>query len=81
MNARTDTTFAETLGMIAYARGIHCAPCLDRDMMDTLKGRELGDTRTVKELKAWTNGWTKANLAAAWTIEGAHLRIGGTFGT
>jgi hypothetical protein len=55
---------AKTFGAIAFASGIKCAPCLDKNMMDMLKGRMVGDKRSVKELKAWISGWTQASLSA-----------------
>ena len=54
---------AKTLGTIAFASGIN-APALDSAMMEMLKGRQVGDPRNIPEMKAWTRGWTEANLAA-----------------
>jgi len=61
---QANTQAAKTFGAIAFAAGIKCAPCLDRNMMEMLKGRQLGDKRTAQELKAWLSGWHQANLAA-----------------
>ena len=66
MTHTANTTLAKSLGKAAFDSGVHCAPCLDRNMMDMLKGREIGDPRTIKEMKAWTTAWTTANLAAAY---------------
>lgn len=55
---------AKTLGTIAFARGIN-APALDAAMMEMIAGRQVGDSRTAKEMRAWVAGWTAANLAAA----------------
>ena len=65
MTSAADTARAKSLGKVAFDSGINCAPCLDRNMMNMLKGREIGDPRTIKEMKAWTTAWTTANLAAA----------------
>ena len=62
MNANTQA--ANTFGAIAFASGIKCAPCLDGNMMDMLKGRMIGDKRSAKEMKAWISGWTQASLSA-----------------
>lgn len=58
-----NTNTAKTFGAIAFANGIKCAPCLDSNMMELLVGREIGDKRTSKEMKAWIAGWTEANLS------------------
>lgn len=62
MNANTQA--AKTFGAIAFASGIRCAPCLDGNMMDMLKGRTIGDKRSAQEMKAWISGWTQASLSA-----------------
>lgn len=62
MNANIQA--AKTFGAIAFASGIKCAPCLDGNMMDMLKGRMVGDNRSTKEMKAWVSGWIQASLAA-----------------
>lgn len=61
---KPNTQAAKTLGSIAFARGVKCAPALDAEMMKMLSGRQVGDRRTAPELKAWAAGWTQANLAA-----------------
>jgi hypothetical protein len=33
--------------------------------MQMIAGRQVGDSRTIKELRAWVAGWTEANLAVA----------------
>lgn len=55
---------AKTFGAIAFANGIKCAPALCADLMAMFKGREVGDKRTIPEMKAWSQGWNEANLAA-----------------
>lgn len=62
MQIKTD--IAKILGNIAFAQGVKCAPCLDREFMDTLAGRQTGDPRTVPQMNAWIAGWTEANLAS-----------------
>ena len=62
MNANTQA--AKTFGESAFASGIKCAPCLDANMMDMLKGRMIGDKRSAQEMKAWISGWTQASLSA-----------------
>lgn len=56
---------AAALGKAAFQRGAKAIPAHDAAMMATLKGRNIGDTRTVPQLKAWAQGWHRANLAAA----------------
>lgn len=58
------TNYCETLGMLAYARGIQSAPCQDPDMMARLVGRPIGNNLTIPELEAWQVGWFKAHSAA-----------------
>jgi len=56
---------AETYGMIAFASGIKAAPALDKNIMEMVKNnpnKEIG--ASLPMLKAWSNGWHKANLAA-----------------
>ena len=55
---------AKAFGAITFARGISHAPALDANMMEMLKGRKVGDPRTIQEMKAWHRGWHEANLAA-----------------
>lgn len=50
------------MGKAAFNRGIKCAPVLDGEFMQTLIGREVGDHRSMAEMRAWTQGWTYANL-------------------
>lgn len=58
------TQAAQTFGSIAFAKGVACAPALDRDFLNTLQGRPVGDKNTKREMRAWIAGWTAANLAA-----------------
>ena len=62
MKANTQT--AKTFGAIAFANGIKCAPALCKDLMAMFSGRQVGDKRTMQEMKAWIAGWTEANIAA-----------------
>ena len=61
---KANTQQAKTLGSIAFARGIN-APALDSAMMEMISGRQVGDSRTMKEMRAWVAGWTQANLSAS----------------
>ena len=58
------TQAAYTMGSIAFANGIQCAPALDKMFQERMAGRQVGDPRTIPEMKAWISGWTAANLAA-----------------
>lgn len=58
-----NTQAAKSFGAVAFAKGLICAPALDSDMRKLIAGREIGDKRTIQELKAWISGWTQANLA------------------
>lgn len=53
---------AEIMGKIAYAKGLPCAPVLNAELMDSFKGRDIGDKNTIKEMKAYMSGWTSAHL-------------------
>lgn len=60
-----DTTTAETYGMIAFASGIKAAPVLDKNIMEMVannQNKEIGASLPL--LKAWLNGWHKANLVS-----------------
>lgn len=57
-----DLKRAESLGCNAYHKSINCAPCLDKKMMDMLKGVEIGGG--IEPMEAWVKGWTKENLNA-----------------
>ena len=61
---RINTQAAYTMGQIAYAQGIKCAPSLDKLFMDNMAGRQVGDQRNMFEMKAWAKGWADANLSA-----------------
>jgi hypothetical protein len=65
MNAKPNIDAAKAFGSIAFAQGMPAAPALDANMTEMMKGRQIGDKRTIPELKAWHRGWTEANLAAA----------------
>lgn len=60
---KANTQAAKALGAAAFARGADRAPIFDADMMKVTMGREIGDPRTIAELKAWHAGWTQAMLA------------------
>ena len=61
---QAQTQIAKTFGAIAFASGMKCVPALDANISTLLTGRQVGDKRTMKELKAWISGWTQANIAA-----------------
>ena len=61
---------AETLGMIAFAKGQKCVAAWDKELMNMLSNRKLSETpkneaSTIELLKSWNNGWNKANIQAA----------------
>jgi hypothetical protein len=59
-----DTRHAETLGRKAFENGLDAAPATDKDYMELIKGREVGNPQTILEAKAWHKGYQTANLAA-----------------
>jgi hypothetical protein len=54
---------ARAFGTAAFAQGIPAAPCMDKNLMALLAGKEVG-TGSAKIMKAWITGWHQANLAA-----------------
>jgi hypothetical protein len=64
MNAKPNVQAAKTFGAIAFAKGMQAVPAFDADLLAMLAGREVGDTRTIPEMKAWVSGWHQANAAA-----------------
>ena len=61
MNKLQESAQAQILGNIAFNDGKKSAPCLDRNFMDMLKDKKLGESNHI--LKAWNHGWHQANLA------------------
>lgn len=61
---KANTQAAKTFGSIAFAKGLMCAPCMDQNMSDLMAGRQIGDPRSIPEMKAWTAGWIEASLVA-----------------
>lgn len=59
------TSYARTLGSLAFASGIACVCGWDADLAAYMGRRQIGDPRSIPEMKAWIAGWTEANLAAA----------------
>ncbi len=55
---------AKQLGAKAFAAGKPCSPAQDKQMIKLCEGRQVGDARTVQEMRDWMNGWMSANLAA-----------------
>jgi hypothetical protein len=64
VGAQANSRRAGVLGVCAFAMGVSCVPALDPVLMATLSGRRLADPRSIAEMKAWTEAWTQANLAA-----------------
>lgn len=64
MNTPTKT-YAETLGMIAFEKGMKPQPGGDAQLADALKevGQISKEGNTL--MRAWLKGWHTANLAAA----------------
>jgi hypothetical protein len=65
MNAKTQIFAAAVLGTKAFHNGIKCAPYRDKELMELLKGRMIGQTpegeaTTVKILTTWTENWNMA---------------------
>lgn len=54
------TTYAKTLGSIAYANGQPCAPACDAEFMSQINP-EIGSN--VAAMKSWLAGWVEASLA------------------
>jgi hypothetical protein len=52
---------ASVLGTVAFNKGLKAIPCQDSDLMELLKGLEIG-SGSVKIMKAWLNSWTNANI-------------------
>ena len=65
MANKPNTTAAKALGAIAFAKGMPSSPALNQEMKNMLAGRNIGDKRTVPEMKAYISGWTQACLSAS----------------
>lgn len=61
--AKTDSLIAETMGMIAFAKGIKVAPALDSEFNEFIFREGQNHKRIMAEMSVWTQGWHKANLA------------------
>jgi len=60
---------AKNLGKLAFDNGIDCVPALNKEIMNIIAGRNIGETpegeaSTMDILKAYINGWMLANMAA-----------------
>lgn len=51
---------AYDLGVKAFRAGQRAIPAQDRDLLDMLKGEQIGEG--VPLLKSWLKGWTTENL-------------------
>jgi hypothetical protein len=70
MKRNEQLELARNLGAAHFAAGGRCTPVSDRKVLALLEGRALGVTPegeapTVLILKAWSDGWTVANLRGA----------------
>lgn len=70
MTRNEQLELARNLGAAHFAAGGRCTPASDRRVLSMLEGRGLGVTPegeapTILILKAWSDGWTVANLRAA----------------
>lgn len=63
-SSRANTQYTKTLGSIAFAEGKARVPGADSKLTEYMGGRQIGDKRSMPELKAWLVGWDEANLAA-----------------
>ena len=71
MDANTQILQASVYGTLAFKAGIESAPCLDKNVKEMIRGREVaktpaGEASTVEILKAWRAAWHAANAAAAY---------------
>jgi hypothetical protein len=53
---------AKEIGRQAYTDGKPCAPAISKEIMTSLKGKEIGDKYTTEIMKAFQSGWLAANL-------------------
>jgi hypothetical protein len=51
---------AKVFGNLAFASGKTRIPACDPNIMEMIKGRQIGDERTLPELNAWLEGWNEA---------------------
>jgi hypothetical protein len=61
-NTNANIKAAEEMGRSSFRSGSRCASVLDVSFMSMIRGRQPGDKRTAKEMKAWIRGWTKESL-------------------
>ena len=54
---KANTNYARLRGNLAAANNKSNAAALDTEFMKTLKGRKIGDKKTISELKAWNEGY------------------------
>lgn len=57
------TTYAQTLGMIAFANGKGPQAGADENLMAEVKKAGSFTKEGINLMKAWNAGWHKANLA------------------
>ena len=61
MNTAT-TSYAETLGMIAFEKGNSAQPGADKQLMDAVKEVGSISKEGITLMRAWMKGWHTANL-------------------
>lgn len=60
---------AATYGTMAFNAGKTATPCHDRNLMEMLKGRSIGEKReeeatSIELMDAWSKAWHAANMAS-----------------
>lgn len=66
MKATDQIKKAEKLGATAFNNNAMCVPALDRNLLNMLAGRGIGETpkgeaSTIRLLKSWTGAWHNEN--------------------
>ena len=69
MNKQDQILRAALLGTDAFKAGKGSAPCLNKEVMEMLTGRPVGETpkgeaSSIEIMDAYSNSWHAANLAA-----------------
>lgn len=57
---------AKEMGKAAFAKGLICAPAVDPEIRNLIKGKSAKEVTAL--LTAWLAGWHTANLAAPVTL-------------
>lgn len=66
MRATSQILTAETFGIINYEEGIKRIPAQSKQLMNMIKGRDIGQTpkneaATTDLMESWNRGWDKAH--------------------